>query len=218
MSLILGIVWHLRGGRHPFAECLAVITYILGKTYWLYHIWFFLDAQPAGVPANGSEIKAFHGTSVDSVDSIMKHGFRPSRIGMLGQGVYVSRDFRKARNYGGDRGVILEVRVKVGTICKVDRQGHRWQHGWHDDFDTCWVPSGCGMVTSNLEEGCVADPRNVSLVRVLRRPPAQFGTYNKVISDAFGLIRCGTFTSKGFCAVRYLQQCMSDAFCPTLYV
>lgn len=42
----------------------------------------------------------YHGTSRQNAVSIIKTGFRPSAGGNLGAGVYVSKDFNKAQNFG----------------------------------------------------------------------------------------------------------------------
>lgn len=117
------------------------------------------------------QIRAYHGTHQKNVESIRKFGFRPSSGGMLGPGIYISRDLNKAQRYAGSTGyrglgVILELKVEVGTVCTIDRQGHKVQKSWHRSFDTAWVPSNCSMVQSQLEEGCVAEPCNIQLVRV----------------------------------------------------
>ena len=93
-------------------------------------------------PSSMTEIRAYHGTSLDNLESIRAEGFRPSNSGMLGRGVYVSRDINKVLGYGGYFGVILELRVTLGQVCIVDHQGHDNQYRWHDSYDTAWVPWG----------------------------------------------------------------------------
>ena len=41
----------------------------------------------------------YHGTHQDSVQSILSKGFMPSLEGMLGSGVYLTRDVENARLY-----------------------------------------------------------------------------------------------------------------------
>lgn len=62
----------------------------------------------------------YHGTSPSNADSIEHSGFRLSSDGMLGRGVYLSRDFSKARAYGA---VVLRVSVKVGRVCTIVAKG-----------------------------------------------------------------------------------------------
>ncbi len=106
---------------------------------------------------------AYHGTSQAAAASIERNGFSVSSDGMLGRGVYVSRDLSKAADYG--TGVVLELRVDFGRVCRVDRQGHPQQKSWHDQgFDSAWVPPNCGMVGSGREEHCVWDPARIRVV------------------------------------------------------
>eukprot|EP00438_Fugacium_kawagutii_P015368 Skav225128 [mRNA] locus=scaffold1056:6372:6962:+ [translate_table: standard] len=118
-------------------------------------------------PPRDTVIRAYHGTSQNNAESIRRNGFRPSSEGMLGPGVYISRDLNKVRRYCRHRaGAILELKVEVGTVCIIDKQGHHNQKTWHSSFDTAWVPSRCSMVHSELEEACVAQPCRIQLVRV----------------------------------------------------
>lgn len=119
----------------------------------------------------------YHGTSVTSAHSIITGGFRQSKQGMLGPGVYVSRDMKKAEAY--PRGchsaqrVTLEVSVSVGRVKRIDRDNHELQYTWHDmGYDTAWVPPNCGMksVPSGFEEDCVYDPKNVQVVGIVQAP------------------------------------------------
>ena len=123
-------------------------------------------------PSSMTEIRAYHGTTIENAESIRKQGFRASSTGMLGRGVYVSRDINKVLAYGGHNGVILELRVVLGRVCVVDHQGHEYQRLWHGSYDTAWVPSKCGMVGSGVEEGCIANPECVKLVRVWQKHPS----------------------------------------------
>lgn len=119
-------------------------------------------------PSDMKKIRAYHGTRQENVESIKQFGFRPSPGGMLGPGVYISRDLNKAQRYGRNchYGVILELEVEVGAVCTIDKQGHLKQKTWQSAFDTAWVPSNVSMVFSQLEEGCIAAPHNIQLVRV----------------------------------------------------
>ncbi|OLQ11074.1 hypothetical protein AK812_SmicGene5138 [Symbiodinium microadriaticum] len=123
-------------------------------------------------PSSMTEIRAYHGTTIENAESIRKQGFLASSTGMLGRGVYVSRDINKVLAYAGHNGVILELRVVLGRVCVVDHQGHEYQRLWHGSYDTAWVPSKCGMVGSGVEEGCIANPECVKLVRVWQKHPS----------------------------------------------
>ncbi|XP_061420039.1 uncharacterized protein LOC133350064 [Lethenteron reissneri] len=127
-------------------------------------------------PKNNTVYTMYHGTSVGGARSILSEGFRQSTDGMLGPGVYVSRDIDKAmaypRNVPHDDRVVLELQVNVGRVKKIDRQNHPLQKAWRfEGYDTAWVPPNCGMVPSGLEEECVWDPRRVTVIAVVQAPP-----------------------------------------------
>ncbi|XP_032812375.2 uncharacterized protein LOC116943555, partial [Petromyzon marinus] len=114
-------------------------------------------------------------TSVDGARAILSGGFRRSSEGMLGPGVYVSRDIDKAKAYPQnvphDDRVVLELQVNVGRVKKIDRQNHPLQKAWRfAGYDTAWVPPNCGMVPSGLEEECVWDPNRLTVIRVVQAP------------------------------------------------
>merc|ERR1712232_1538818 len=73
---------------------------------------------------SGAVYTMYHGTSPDNATKIRSMGFIPSSGGMLGRGVYLSRDRRKAMAYGD---VILTCRVNVGRVKCVNHQGHPLQ-------------------------------------------------------------------------------------------
>jgi hypothetical protein len=115
-----------------------------------------------GSTEDGQVMTMFHGTDAASARAIEAHGFQVSDDGMLGKGVYVSRDIEKAKAYGS---VVLRVRVRTGKVKKIERQGDSMQKSWHQHgYDTAWVPPGCGMVPSGKEEDCVRDPSRVTVL------------------------------------------------------
>lgn len=117
-------------------------------------------------PSEMSEIRAYHATQWSNIQSIRENGLRVSTQGMLGRGVYISRDLNKVWGYGGPAGAICEVHVSVGRIRIIDRQHHPKQKLWSNEADMAYVPYRCGMVPSGLEEACVADVKRIQLVRV----------------------------------------------------
>ncbi|XP_068994662.1 uncharacterized protein [Embiotoca jacksoni] len=130
----------------------------------------------------------YHGTKVDTAKIIIANGFTPSADGMLGKGVYVSRDKKKAERYPlksnpADR-VVLELQVRVGRVKRIDKDQHPMQKSWSSQgYDTAWVPPNCGMkaVPSGLEEDCVFDPKRVKVVGIAR-------AHNQVLSDLQQLV------------------------------
>ncbi|XP_062868246.1 uncharacterized protein LOC134330904 [Trichomycterus rosablanca] len=131
-------------------------------------------------PTDGKVYLMYHGTSPEAAEQIMRYGFKQSEDGMLGPGVYLSRDLNKASRYPLElpehQRVVLRVRVNVGKVIKIDYQGHPMQKTWHDHgYDTAWCPPKCGMVPSGLEEDCVWDPNRIQVIDVIR-PKKNTGT------------------------------------------
>ena len=115
--------------------------------------------------SSAKPIIMFHGTSLESAQSILRHGFEPSVRGMLGAGVYVTRDVQKAANYGA---AILEVKVNPGRVVVINKKGHNLQKCWHArGYDSAWIPAKCGVTPSGLEEHCIFDPRRTLAVRLI---------------------------------------------------
>ncbi|KAK6467912.1 hypothetical protein HHUSO_G34231 [Huso huso] len=128
-------------------------------------------------PKAGRTYTMYHGTSVQIARSIITAGFQQSRDGMLGPGVYISRNQKKAERYPlnsarTDR-VVLKLQVDTGKVKKIDTDNHPMQKTWHaNGYDTAWVPPNCGMkaVPSGLEEDCVWDPNRIEVVDIALAP------------------------------------------------
>jgi ubiquitin len=142
--------------------------------------------QTAGVPqtprggggaANtfgGMVMTMYHGTSGANARVIKAagvNGLRPSTGGMLGAGVYCSREQKKALAYARDKtggnsgGVIFVLRVHVGKVKAIRSMGDPLQQTWHAaGYNTAWVPPGVNP--SGLEEDCVWNPQRVTIVGV----------------------------------------------------
>ncbi|KAG8569278.1 hypothetical protein GDO81_014337 [Engystomops pustulosus] len=127
------------------------------------------------MPKDGKIYEMYHGTTFLAALEIMLSGFKQSEDGMLGRGVYVTRDINKAQRYPlSDKTdqVVLKLRVNVGKVKKIDYQDHFMQKKWHQyGYDTAWVPAYCGMVNSGLEEDCVWDPRRIKVVEIAYASP-----------------------------------------------
>ncbi|CAJ1433496.1 unnamed protein product [Effrenium voratum] len=159
-----------------------VLLFWFHGTCMAMHLLSAFWMRKAPPPAEGQWVRVFHGTTLDNAKKIQWEGFIPSKNGMLGSGVYVSRDLRKVWNYGRIHkrvkgvvatGVIMELEVFVGKLCIVDRQGHTFQRRWREEFDTAWVPANSGMVHSNREEACVKSAAWIRVVRIW--PKRQLG-------------------------------------------
>uniref|UniRef100_A0A7N8X117 Grass carp reovirus (GCRV)-induced gene 2e n=1 Tax=Mastacembelus armatus TaxID=205130 RepID=A0A7N8X117_9TELE len=137
-------------------------------------------------PVNNRSYVMYHGTTRMNAQSIKATGFRQSPDGMLGCGVYLSRDLQKASRYPIDHPendrVVIKVKVNVGKVIAINYQGHPRQKTWHDwrygpVFDTAWVPPNCGMVPSGLEEDCVWDPNQIKILSIIEPKPVQSGWF-----------------------------------------
>ncbi|XP_063060347.1 uncharacterized protein LOC134453472 [Engraulis encrasicolus] len=129
-------------------------------------------------PGDGKTYTMYHGTTREAAASILKSGFRPSSDGMLGRGVYLSRDLQKASRYPLDlpesQRVVIRVKVNVGRVIAINYQGHPLRKKWHDKgYDTAWVPPNCGMVKSGLEEDCVWDPKKITVMNLIHPKSGQ---------------------------------------------
>ncbi|XP_073727385.1 grass carp reovirus (GCRV)-induced gene 2e [Misgurnus anguillicaudatus] len=123
-------------------------------------------------PTQGTVYTMYHGTSIEAAENICREGFRQSPSGMFGRGVSLSRDLEKASRYplglDDNKKVVIKVKVNVGKVIKITRNGHPWQKTWHDHgYDTAWCPPNCGMVPSGLEEDCVWDPKRITIIDVI---------------------------------------------------
>ena len=144
--------------------------------------------QSCQVPGDGGVYTMYHGTSKQVAAIIKKSGFRQSSGGMLGQGVYLSRDLQKASRYPLElpesQRVVIKVRVNVGKVVAINRQGHPLQKTWHyNGYNTAWCPPNCGMVPSGLEEDCVWDPNKIKIIDVI---PPKSGAVNRMNGTVCG--------------------------------
>ncbi|XP_038594385.1 uncharacterized protein LOC119917978 [Micropterus salmoides] len=133
-------------------------------------------------PVSDKKYIMYHGTTRQNAQAIQATGFKQSANGMLGRGVYLSRDLQKARRYPighpeYDK-VVIKVVVNVGKVITINYQNHPRQKTWHDSrygpvFDTAWVPPECGMVNSGLEENCVWDPEQIEIINTIKPRPVR---------------------------------------------
>lgn len=129
-------------------------------------------------PGCNKEYVMYHGTTSRSAQAIREKGFRQSEDGMLGRGVYLSRDLKKASRYPIDHPesdrVVIKVLVNVGKVIAINYQGHPYQKTWHSyGYDTAWVPPKCGMTKSGLEEDCVWNPNRIKILKCIKPQPVQ---------------------------------------------
>ncbi|XP_072548894.1 grass carp reovirus (GCRV)-induced gene 2o [Salminus brasiliensis] len=124
-------------------------------------------------PKSGRLYTMYHGTHVNSATAIITGGFQPSKVGLLGEGVYVSRNIKKAKCYPlrADRQekVVLKLKVDVGRVKKIDSDNHPLQKSWKQNgYDCAWIPphSNVSAIKSGREEDCVWDPSRITVTDV----------------------------------------------------
>uniref|UniRef100_A0A671MJU7 Poly [ADP-ribose] polymerase n=1 Tax=Sinocyclocheilus anshuiensis TaxID=1608454 RepID=A0A671MJU7_9TELE len=82
-------------------------------------------------PKSGRVYTMFHGTHLTYAKTIIDKGLEPSKDGMLGPGVYVSRNIEKAKCYplNTDKKdkVVFKLRVRVGKVKQIDGDNHPLQ-------------------------------------------------------------------------------------------
>nr|XP_046243033.1 uncharacterized protein LOC124058139 [Scatophagus argus] len=150
-----------------------------------------VELGSAQEPKDRGVYTMYHGTSVANARLIIANGFRQSSGGMLGKGVYMSRDKKKAQRYplhsnDSDR-VVLELSVRVGRVKRIDIDNHPMQYTWSTQgYDTAWVPPNCGMkaVPSGLEEDCVFDPKRVQVVGLAMAPNAVLAELQQLVANS----------------------------------
>ncbi|XP_010865156.1 grass carp reovirus (GCRV)-induced gene 2o [Esox lucius] len=124
-------------------------------------------------PTNEKVYTMYHGTNLKNAQDIITNGFKRSSDGLLGPGIYVSRNIEKAKCYPltADKKdkIVFKLKVRVGKVKKIDTDNHPLQKSWHQNgYDSCWVPPKCGMnaIKSGREEDCVWDPTRIVVVDV----------------------------------------------------
>lgn len=105
----------------------------------------------------------YHGTKLENVESILKNGLKASEKGMLGAGVYASREIDKTLAYGP---VTFTLIVLTGRVCRVEVDKGPETLAWQKTHDTAWVPNG--VVPSGRQENCVKDANRVRILGIIR--------------------------------------------------
>lgn len=124
-------------------------------------------------PTTGRVYTMFHGTQLKNAETIIRNGFVPSKDGLLGPGIYVSRNIDKAKCYPPNTDkkdkVVFKLKVRVGKVKKIDCDHHPMQKSWHQQgYDCAWIPphSKISSIKSGREEDCVWDPARITLIDV----------------------------------------------------
>ncbi|KAL7379374.1 hypothetical protein ABVT39_026771 [Epinephelus coioides] len=135
-----------------------------------------------GYNDSGRKLSMYYGTTRENAQSILANGFRQSADGMLGRGIYLSTELKKAKRYPighpeSDK-VVIQVKVNVGKVISIKYQGHPRQKNWHDSryglvYDTAWMPPRCGILKSGSEDSCVWDPSRIQIIKIIDPRPVQ---------------------------------------------
>lgn len=140
------------------------------------HFFHHGELKPLQKPHKQGIYTMYHGTSVANARLIIANGFKQSEDGLLGKGVYVTRDIIKACLYPkkskySDR-VVLKLSVRLGRVKRICKDKDPMQTTWSHRYHSAWVPPDCGMkaVPSGLQENCVFDPNRVKVVGIARAP------------------------------------------------
>lgn len=132
--------------------------------------------MPLGIyfdPKDGKLYEMYHGTTVDAAEEIIRNGFKVTRDGKLGSGVYVSRQSGIASKFPRHltlENVVLKLRVNVGKCIKIEAKGHPMQKTWQHHYDCAWIPHGNPWVGSFQDRNCIADPRRIKVVGIYKAP------------------------------------------------
>ena len=83
----------------------------------------------------------YHATEPYRVSSILDNGFKESTGGMLGPGLYVSRDIDKTRSYGDVCFKLLVYTGKTRSVTAADESG-----SWRSQYDSAYLPPNNDVV------------------------------------------------------------------------
>ena len=103
----------------------------------------------------------YHATKKENVSSILADGFRESTGGMLGPGLYVSRDIDKTRAYGD---VCFKLLVYIGItklMAEVDTSGD-----WRSHHHSAYLPPNNNVVASKREETCLKSAKQARILGI----------------------------------------------------
>ena len=147
---------------------------------------------------DGRVFVMYHGTSWRKWQKIRRHGFLPSGDASgLGAGVYLTRNEQKAEFYkGSESGVIIKVRVRLGKMIVINRQGHPLQKCWQRyGYDSAFAPAGA---IGRREENCVLDPTRIVVLGLSQgyRPACRYGADCACIDSGCGFDHGGLSESE----------------------
>ena len=127
------------------------------------------------IPMNinpNSFIYPWHGTGYEFAKSIKKNGFIVSIDGLLGKGVYVSRDITKAMEFAKNKPkpTLLKLKVINGKMININDHPE-YQKSWHSKFDIAYIPANS---ITRREEYCIKDPKMITIEEIIENPLESF--------------------------------------------
>mmetsp|Transcript_47243 Transcript_47243/g.125472 ORF Transcript_47243/g.125472 Transcript_47243/m.125472 type:complete len:227 (-) Transcript_47243:124-804(-) len=122
--------------------------------------------------------KLYHGTSAVFAKAIERNGFKVSKNGMFGPGVYTTSDIEKAALFAARHevkqgvGVVFVLDVDIGRCkthdasgCSKSHQPHCHCRRWlQENYESQEVPAGAGVKRT---ETVVRNPRQIAILGVI---------------------------------------------------
>lgn len=104
---------------------------------------------------------AYHGTDPFTAKIIFQNGFKASQSGLLGRGVYVTKNRRFAKCLGR---TVIKVNVDLGNVL-VNPPPEEWEN-WHEKgYDSVHMESTA--TNPNREQHCIYDPKRVTFLEII---------------------------------------------------
>ena len=103
----------------------------------------------------------YHATPASNVESILANSFCESTGGMLGPGLYVSRDIDKTRYYSDVCFKLLVYTGKTRELSTKDTSG-----SWRSEFDTVYIPPNNDVVKNKREEFCLKSAKQARILGI----------------------------------------------------
>ena len=134
-------------------------------------------------PSDSSKVLWLHGTEAPNVEGILKTGFKPSKKGSYGAGVYMTDSFSYASNYGKfsfvqDSEVVKKVRyifvneveelegnMTPGHLKNLTYEEYLKKSPFVKTFDSCWAPFVGEKVTNSNSICDVFDSKNNKILQ-----------------------------------------------------
>jgi hypothetical protein len=166
-SPLYGVRWILATGSSKkegycrMMTCKAIDEYVMGKRlmkmrkkeYWL--------VEP-GVLMSGGKMILYHGTpKLNVAEGIVKDGFRASKSGNFGAGVYFTRNIAFCQKFGN---YLVLAEVELGRLKEAETKDP--SGSWQKDYDSIWISKEKSW--RKEEEWCIKDPQSIKARELLK--------------------------------------------------